>query len=236
MDVLMLAAGVFLAIHLLIAGTRARDRITGIIGERAYLGFFSVASLAAIVWLVISYNAAQAMGPDPQLYMPPHGVKDFGIPVIALAFFLGATGLLTANPTAVRQESAAVKEGTVRGVLRITRHPFLWGVAIWAAFHLCANGDAASVVFFGTFFLLSVLGTISIDAKRRRKMGETWTSFSARTSNVPFGAILTGRSGWNLQEFLDWRLLVAALAFLAVLFGHAHLFGVSPFPTGWVPF
>jgi hypothetical protein len=29
---------------------------------------------------------------------------------------------------------------------------------------------------------------------------------------------------------------VAMLAFLVILFSHARLFGVSPFPNGWVPF
>ena len=38
-----------------------------------------------------------------------------------------------------------------------------------------------------------------------------------------------------LAEIFDWRLAVAIVAFLGVLFGHAHLFGVSPFPGGWVP-
>ena len=120
--------------------------------------------------------------------------------------------------------------------MRITRHPFLWGVATWSAFHVSANGDEASVIFFGTFFLTSFLGTFSIDAKRRRKMGDAWTGFASRTSNVPFAAIAAGRNTLNLGELLDWRFLVALLGFLAILFSHARLFGVSPFPGGWTPF
>jgi len=234
MTMLIAAAAVFLAIHLLIAGTRVRDGITGAIGEGAYLGLFSLASLGAIVWLAIAYKAAQR-GEDPLLYDLGPGVKHLGIPVVALAFLLGVQGLFMPNPTSLRQEGSAAKPDTIRGVLRITRHPFLWGVAIWSAFHLSANGDEASVIFFGTFFVLSILGTFSIDAKRRRKMGEAWAAFAAKTSNIPFAAAITGRNSLKLGESFGWRFWVAALLFVTVLFAHAHIFGVSPFPGGVVP-
>jgi uncharacterized membrane protein len=234
MTMLIAAAATFLGIHLLIAGTRVRDVITGAIGEGAYLGLFSLASLGAIVWLAMSYGVAQR-GVDPLLYDLGPGVKHLGIPVVALAFLLGVQGLFMPNPTSLRQEGAAEKPDTIKGVLRITRHPFLWGVAIWSAFHLSANGDEASVIFFGSFFVLSILGTFSIDAKRRRKMGEAWTAFAAKTSNIPFGAVVTGRNSLKLRESFGWRFWVAALLFIGVLFAHAHVFGVSPFPGGVVP-
>lgn len=235
MSMLYLAAAVFLGIHLLISGTRIRDGFVGAIGERAYMGLFSLTSIAVLVWLVWSYIHAQR-GPDPVLYDFGPGVKHFGIPVVALAFFIGVQGLFLPSPTRVMGESVAAKEGTIRGVLRITRHPFLWGVALWSAFHLAANGDQASVVFFGTFFVLSILGTFSIDAKRKRKMGDAWTAFAAKTSNIPFAAAITGRNALHIGESFGWRFLVTAALFVVVLFGHARVIGVSPFPGGWVPF
>lgn len=233
MTMLTVAAAAFLALHLLIAGTRLRDAIVGAIGEGPYLGLFSLASAGGITWLAISYNAAFAQGSE-QLWDFGPGVSHLGIIVVALAFLLGVPGLLTPNPTAVGQAAAAAREPT--GVLRITRHPFLWGVALWAAFHLAANGDAASVVFFGTFLALAVLGTFSIDAKRARKMGDAWTPFARQTSNVPFAAILAGRTSLKLGELFGVPMLAAVGAFLAVLFLHAWAFGASPFPGGWVPF
>jgi uncharacterized membrane protein len=236
MTPLFVAAATFLGIHLLISGTRSRDAIVAKIGERIFLGAFSLASLGIITWLVMAFNAAQASGENPTLYMPWIGVKHLAIPVMAVAFFLAVPGLLLPNPTSLKQESAATKDETIRGVLRITRHPFLWGVAIWSAFHLSANGDEASAIFFGTFLLLALFGTFSIDAKRKRKLGEVWGSFASKTSNIPFAAILARRNSLKLGEILDWRLLIAVVAFLGVLFSHAHLFGVSPFPNGWVPY
>ena len=235
MPTLMAAAAVFLAIHLLISGTRLRDAITTTIGENIYLGLFSLASVGAIVWLAIAYGAARAAGEDAVLYDLGAAVRHLAIPVVALAFLLGVPGLLTLNPTSLKQEGSAAKSETVRGVLRITRHPFLWGVVVWASFHLLANGDEASIVLFGTFLLLALLGTVSIDAKRQRKLGAAWQGFAARTSNIPFAAILEGRNKFSAGEYFDWRFLVAAALFLAALLAHARVFGVSPFPNGWVP-
>jgi uncharacterized membrane protein len=233
MTMLIVAAAVFLALHLLIAGTRLRDAIVGAIGEGPYMGMFSLASAGGLVWLVISYNAAFAAGSDVLWNFGP-GVSHLGIIVVALAFLFVVSGLLTPNPTGVGQLAAVAREPS--GILRITRHPFLWGVAIWAAFHVAANGDAASVLFFGTLLVLAVLGTFSIDAKRARKMGDAWAAFAGKTSNVPFAAILAGRNSLKLGEILTFRQAAALGAFVAALFLHAWAFGVSPFPGGWVPF
>lgn len=230
------AAAVFLGLHLLIAGTRARDAITGAIGERSYLALFSLASIAAITWLVIAYNAAQAGPDDRRLYDLGRGVHDLGIPLIAIAFWLGLQGLFMANPTSVQQDAAVAKPNVVRGVLRITRHPFLWGVILWSAFHMAANGDIASVVLFGTFFLLALFGTFSIDAKRKRKMGADWKAFTSKTSNIPFAAAIAGRNTLNIAESFGWRFWAALFVFVAILFAHARVFGVSPLPGGYVPF
>jgi uncharacterized membrane protein len=233
MTMLIAAAAVFIGLHLLIAGTRLRDAIVGAIGEGPYMGLFSLASAGGIVWLVISYNAAFAAGSEVLWDFGP-GVSHLGIIVVAVAFLLAVSGLLTPNPAAVGQLAAAGREPT--GILRITRHPFLWGVALWAAFHVAANGDAASVLFFGTFLVLAVLGTFSIDAKRARKMAEAWAPFASKTSNVPFAAILGGRNSLKLGEVLTFRQAAAVGAFLILLFLHAWAFGASPFPGGWVPF
>jgi uncharacterized membrane protein len=206
------------------------------IGEGLYLGAFSLASLLVIVWFATAYNAAAVSAENRILYDLGIGVRHLAIPVVALAFLLGAQGLLAPNPAAVRQGSAAASEGTVRGVLRITRHPFLWGVMIWAAFHLAANGDLASVIFFGTFLLLAFVGTLLIDAKRRRKLGAVWQAYSYKTSNLPFAAALSGRNRLKISESFGSRFWIAGAIFVAVLFAHAWLFSASPFPNGWIPF
>ncbi len=236
MVMLAAAAIVFLAIHLLVSGTRLRDGIVASIGERVYLGLYALASLVVLVWLAISYNAASMSSENRLLYDLGRGVRDSGVLIIAVAFLLGVQGLVMPNPTSIRYGAAAAKEANIKGVLRITRHPFLWGVIIWSAFHVAANGDLASVIFFGTFLAVAFFGTFSIDAKRRRKLGQLWEAFAAKTSNIPFAAAISGRNSLNFGESLGRPFWIAAVVFLVVLFAHYYLFHASPFPNGWIPF
>ncbi|HYK78469.1 MAG TPA: hypothetical protein VEU95_02520, partial [Micropepsaceae bacterium] len=81
-----------------------------------------------------------------------------------------------------------------------------------------------------------LLGTFSIDAKRKRKMGPAWDAFAAKTSNIPFGAVISGRNSLNFSESLGRPFWIAAAVFLVVVFAHYDLFHASPFPNGSIPF
>lgn len=228
---LVAAAAVFLLIHLVISGTRVRDMITGAIGEGPYMGLFALASVACLVWLGIAYVHAQRGGADPVFWSATPLTKWIHLVVTFVAFMLIVPGLLTPNPTSVRQEGQLQKPDAVRGIVRVTRHPFLWGVALWAAGHLMVNGDLASLVLFGSLLVLAILGTGSIDGKRRRKLGDAWNSFAGQSSNVPFAAIAAGRQSLRLGEVGWWRLGVAVIVWGALVFAHPILFGVSPLPN-----
>jgi uncharacterized membrane protein len=137
-------------------------------------------------------------------------------------------GLTTSNPTIVGEEGRVARPP--EGIVRVTRHPFLIGVGLWAAVHLIANGDLASFIFFGSLAVTALAGTVSIDAKRRRALGAAWQSFAAQTSIVPFGAIAAGRTRLKLDEIAAWQWVAAIITYVLFLGGHSHIFGVSPFP------
>jgi uncharacterized membrane protein len=229
MTMLVAAVAVFLLIHLLISGTRLRDAITGVIGQGPYMGLFALASIGALTWAGFTYAAARR-GPDPDFWAATPATKWIQLGVTLVAFLLAVPGLLTPNPTSVRQEATLERPDAVKGVLRITRHPFLWGVALWAAGHLMVNGDLASLILFGSLLILAVFGTLSIDAKRRRALGETWDAFAQETSAVPFAAIVQGRQKLALGEIGWWRLALAVVIWAALVWAHPFIFGVSPLP------
>jgi uncharacterized membrane protein len=235
MDMLIAAALAWLGLHFVVSGSSLRDVLVRAAGEQAYLGLYSLASVGGIVWLSMAYNAALSEGLVP-IWDLGAGVSHMGLIVVAIAFVFGLPGVMMPSPTGVGQGALAGQASLIRGPLRITRHPFLWSVALWAAFHLAANGDQASAIFFGTWLVLAIGGTFSIDAKRARALGPQWASFAQATSNVPFAAILAGRQKFVLSELLGWRQGVALAIFAGVALSHAWLFGVSPFPGGWVPF
>jgi len=226
MTSLIAAAAFFVALHLLVSGTRLRGMLVGTMGEGAYMGLFSLASFAGIYWLAVAYGDARGFG---ETYWDTGAAgRHASLIIQLLAFLLVVLGLLTANPTSVKQEGALARPDVVKGMLRITRHPFLWGVAIWAAGHLLVNGDAPSLLLFGSMLALAVFGTFSIDAKRRRALGATYEAFEAQTSNAPFGAIFAGRQKLSLGEIGWWKILLAIAIWAAVLFVHPIVFGVNP--------
>jgi uncharacterized membrane protein len=226
---LVVAAAVFLLIHLLISGTRLRDAITGAIGQGPYMGLFSLASIAVLTWIGFAYGAARR-GVDPVYWAATPTTEWVQLGVTFLAFLLAVPGLLTPNPTSVRQEATLSRPDAIKGMLRITRHPFLWGVALWAAGHLMVNGDLASLIMFGSLLVLAIFGTLGIDAKRRRTLGATWDAFAAQTSAVPFAALAQGRQKLALGEIGWWRLGLAVVVWVALVWAHPLMFGVSPLP------
>lgn len=227
---LIAAAVFFLLLHLLVSGTRLRDALTGAIGEGPYQGLFVLASFAGLGWLIFAFGGARADPVNAAYWTVTPLTRHIQLALQLLALLFVVVGLATRNPTSVRQEGALDQPDLIKGMLRITRHPFLWGVAIWAAGHLLVNGDRASLVLFGSLLLLALFGTASIDAKRRRKLGDKWASFAAKTSNVPFGAILAGRQSLKLGEIGGLKILAALAVYVVLLLAHPYLFGVPALP------
>ncbi|HKT53436.1 MAG TPA: NnrU family protein [Caulobacteraceae bacterium] len=224
MTMLIAACAVFLLIHLLISGTRVRDFIAGAVGEAPYMGLFSLASLATLIWMIIAFGHARGSPANIGFWGIGHANRDPAILLTLLGFLLIVPGLLTNSPTRVRGGGQVDKAAAATGMVRITRHPFLWGVAIWAVGHLVANGRLADVILFGSLLVLALFGTYSIDAKRTRALGERYEAFKAKTSNIPFAAIVQGRQTFNFGE-IWWRLVVALAVWALVIWLHPYFTG-----------
>jgi uncharacterized membrane protein len=105
----------------------------------------------------------------------------------------------------------------------------MWGIALWAAAHMLARGDAASVVFFGAFLVLALTGTVLIDRRKQAAMGEDWQHFAAVTSNLPFAAVASGRNRFSSSE-IGWSgPAIAIVAYALLLWLHPMLFGARPY-------
>jgi uncharacterized membrane protein len=220
---LALAAAAFAAIHLLISGTRVRDALVARLGEKPYRGLFSLASAAVLGWLIWAWSDARVPNVTPLL-----DLRWLAGLLVFVAFVLVVLGLATPGPTVVGGERLLGREDPARGIHRITRHPFLWGVALWALVHLAFNPEPANLVFFGTFGLVAVVGTFSIDAKRERHFGDAWRRYAGVTSNIPFAAIAQGRNQLVVGE-LGWiKLAAAVVAYGLFVALHARFFGLPP--------
>jgi len=223
----LIAAAVFFdAIHIVIAGTELRWKIAGRIGEEVFQAVFSILSLAGIVWLSRAYGRAEYVA----LWGQVQAVRWLALIVMFLAFFFVVFAFASPNPTAVRGGAMLKEKEPAQGIQRITRHPFLWGVAVWSFVHLIFNGDLASLIFFGSFLILALRGPSSIDRKRKKIYGEDWDRFAAVTSNVPFLAIAQRRNSLIIGELGWWRIILVVVVYGFFLHMHRFFFGVSPLP------
>jgi uncharacterized membrane protein len=222
---LILAAAFLLGSHYGISSTPLRGWLIARLGERLYLLSYAVVSTGALVWLAVAYRRA------PHVEWWPLTTWAAWVPLLVMPFalLLAVCGIGTLRPSAVGAPGTLDRDEPVRGILRVTRHPFMWAVALWALAHLVPNGSAAEVVLFGTLALVALLGTRMIDRKFAARRPAAWQLLMASSSNLPFAAILAGRQHLVLAEIGWGRAGIAALLYALVLIVHPWLFGVSPF-------
>ena len=216
---LVVASLAFLATHY-ITSTPLRAALVATMG-RAYLALYSLLAFATLGWMIWAFNHAPFINLWYSVALRP-------VPLVAMpfAFVFIVCGILTPNPTAVGRERLLKSAAPAHGILRVTRHPLMWGFTLWAASHVVARGDAAAVIFFGTFALLALTGTWLIDRRKSTALGDDWKRFAAATSNVPFIAIAAGRNQLRIAEIGWWRILLGFAAYGALLVLHHRLFGV----------
>ena len=223
------ATAFFLFTHIGIAGTRLRDVIVGRLGDRRYTVFYSLLSTVGTVWLFFAYLDA----PYVALWGQLQGLRALAAVVMLLAFLFIGIGLLSRPSTLFGEAALNYRLTDVAGIVRVTRHPILVGLLLWSVMHMIVNGDVAALILFGSLTLLTAVGVVSMDSKRRTRLAADWPEFAAHTSIIPFAAILGGRNRIALAEIGWWRPAAAVLAFLLALDLHARIIGISPLPAGW---
>ncbi len=208
------AAVLWVGVHIGIAGTALRGVIVRRIGERGFTLGLSLFSVLAIGLLCAAYNRAPTLP-----VWRASGLLRWPLALLMLAACILFAGALTIrNPTAVGGAGAPI-----RGMLLLTRHPMLWSFALWAAVHMLANGDLASLLFFGAFLVTALAGMPSIDAKLAARDPAAWQPIAAETSILP-GL----RHGLPLAAIGVLPFAAGALLWVILLAAHPYVIGVSP--------
>jgi uncharacterized membrane protein len=223
---LAVAIGLFMGSHFLLSSPPLRRQFVDLLGERPFIVAYSSVALLFFVWTLLAYGDA----PRVEIWVPGTGLRHLALGVMPFACIFVAAGLTTPNPTTVGADTAAVTAAGPVGILKVTRHPMMWGFALWGIAHLLANGDAASVLLFGGMTFLALVGALAIDAKKRASLGENWAAYVAATSFVPLAAVLSGRTWVSLAEIGWWRLALGLALYGLLLWNHDRLFGVGVLP------
>jgi uncharacterized membrane protein len=179
---LILGLVVLIGVHLVPAVPPLRRALIQRLGFMPYKGLFSLIALAGLVLIVIG----KARAPFIPLWEPPEWGKG-SVPLFMLpAFILLAGAYLPGNAH------------------RLTPHPMLWGVILWAVGHLLANGDAASALLFGSLGLYSAF---AIWSANRRGAARATVRMTLDRDLIVFG--------------------VGVVLYVATVFLHPTLFGVA---------
>ena len=205
MTALLAATVVFLATHF-VTSTPLRPVLVAKLGEWPYRGVYSLIALITLGWMIWAYATA----PREPLW---GGIREIAFVLMPIAFILLACGYWR-NPTMVGADKLLRSEDPARGMIRITRHPIMWGIMLWAAAHIAARGDLRGLIFFGAFIVLAVVGTLAMDARKRAN--PDWPRFAAVSSHIPFVAIAQGRNRIGWRE-IGWLRPAAGLAVLFVV-------------------
>jgi uncharacterized membrane protein len=221
---LLIATLAFVGSHVALSSTTLRGTLRDKLGERGYLGLYSALAVVTLAWMVMAYVRA------PHLPLWDLGAAGRHVPLVVLPFaaMLLVGGLVAPNPTAVGMERAADADDPAPGMLRVTRHPVMWAIGLWALAHLLPNGDAASLLFFGALALLAIGGTLLIDRKKRLALGSNWQRLAQITSNVPFLALLSRRT--RLGPGLALPVAGGLLLFLVLVWAHPLITGAPVLP------
>jgi uncharacterized membrane protein len=219
------SAAVFpLASHFGIASSRRRDVLVRCLGGRGYLGSYSLVTLVAFAGLVAAYRRA----PLDVVWIAPDALKLALAPIMVPAFVLAVAGRTTPNPTIVGAERLFDRPDCVRGILRVTRNPFLWGSGVVGSGSRDRGWRHRGILTFGSVAVLGLAGTVVLGGRKSRRYAIEWARFASLGSNVPFAAIVGGRQRFAPGEIGWWRLVLAAVLFGAAVAGHRSGLWCSP--------
>ena len=216
---------IFLIAHIIPAMPALRRSLQARLGEGGFVAAYSVLSLLLFAWLIREALNAPFI---PLWFAGPWSFW-FAIALVPLALVLLGTGALAPNPLSITFVTRTY-DPAVPGAVALTRHPILWGLALWGIAHVPANGHLVGLMMFGGLALFALIGMTVVEGRRREALGEdAWQALAGPTSLLPFLAILLGWARWPRDPAsLVGGAVGLLLAVLLLAGGHLWLFGRDP--------
>lgn len=206
------ASALFVGTHFLMSHPLRAWLMTAL-GERWFQILYSLVAVATLYAIIRGYGPAVSATPAPLW-----NAGGVGLVVANLLMWFGSilfVGSLRRNPAFPRVGAPITQIGEARGVFAITRHPMNWGFAIWALVHAIVNPTPASLVVSAAILILAIGGSVGQDAKKRRRLGEVWREWEARTTFVPFAR------GFALPD--GFAFIAGTVIFVAATYAHGAL-------------
>lgn len=195
------------------------------IGPRLYRILFALVSLPLAVVLIIYFFNHRYDG--LQLWQVQ------GVPGIqSLVWVLSAISFLFLYPATFNLlEIAAIQKPQVHlfetGIIRITRHPQMVGQVIWCIAHTLWIGTSFTLLTSVGLVLHHLFAVWHGDKRMQTRYGEAFEVAKARTSVIPFLAILQGRQSLKWEEFVRPAYLGVTVFILLLWWAHPLLISAT---------
>lgn len=210
----------FFLSHAVPVRPRIRARLVSLLGARGFTLAYSALSLGALAWLI----GAAERAPFVPVWNWAPWQNVVTLATMAPVCLLLALSLGRPNPLSFGGARNDIFDPQHPGIVRLTRHPLLAALALWAFAHMLPNGDLAHVLLFGAFGGFALMGRRIIDRRKRRQMEGSWEATLSEVATTP--------RHWGLAgtPHLGTRIAGATAVYIGLLVLHPWLFGVSPLP------
>ncbi len=188
------------------------------LGEKGFSLAHTAVSFATLGWVWFAFTAA------PGADLPGSGeIGWIAASLITWPAMILLAGSLVGNPAMPTPQAEAQARAEPRGVFKVTRHPMMWGIGLWAISHLVLFWSTRTMITALAIGILALVGARLQDRKKAAQMGEAWAEWSRRTSYWPrwsrmfsVGAVplVAGTSLWFAASWLHlWQAAIPAGVF-----------------------
>ena len=211
----------FAAGHIGLSSTKLRPHLVAALGEKGFMGLYSLIALATFAPLVSIYFGHVHEGAELWSFDLSTPAQWIFYVVMGVAFVLVVASVVTPSPAAMSTGRAPVPSEP-RGVHFITRHALFMGIGLFGLVHLVPNGYATDVAFFAGFPAFVLLGAWHQDQRKLLAEPESYPDFCAATPLIPFTGTQTLR---GLRELSRMAVVLGVGLAVVVRVFHETLFG-----------
>ena len=214
----LIAATAFVGTHFILSHP-LRAPLVARLGEKGFLGVYSLVAAITLIWMIVAYRAAPV---TPMLWPVGDGLWAIATVIMLVASIL-LLGSLVGNPAMPNPDGPIMVPAEAKGVFAITRHPMMWAFALWGLAHILVYPVAANIIVSVAIILLSLVGAALQDRKKEVLTPAAWQHWESRTSYWPFAAILAGRARFG--RFGMHALAGGLVVWLGATWAHMPLAG-----------
>jgi uncharacterized membrane protein len=208
---LVLACTAFVGTHFLMSHPLRKGMVRGL-GANGFALAYSAVSLALFYWMIVEFMRAPKGG-----FVWPVGDILWGVATaITLVAAVLFTGSFVRNPSLPGASDAMATQDPA-GVFRVTRHPMMWGFALWGIAHILVAPRVDNFIFAGSIVFLALVGAKAQEIKKAKLAGVEWDAWLRRTNYWPqFAALPKAGVGPWFAGLLLWAVATWAHPYLGV--------------------